>query len=153
VQGAYRLSSNLRASLSLVHDNGFRDDSGFDQQKFQLKYQNDFGPWSVDWLSSFSNLNQETAGFIQGDDAYLDDNIRFTNPNPEAFRDGKSYRTQARFERDTQYGTLALTPYARRAELRFLRHFVPGQALEKNGHSSVGLQSAEPVFFCARAAL
>jgi len=142
VQGAYRLSSNLRASLSLVHDNGFRDDSGFDQQKFQLKYQNDFGPWSVDWLSSFSNLNQETAGFIQGDDAYLDDNIRFTNPNPEAFRDGKSYRTQARFERDTQYGTLALTPYARRAELRFLRHFVPGQALEKNGHSSVGLQSA-----------
>ena len=134
---------NIRASASIVSDNGFRDDSGFDQQKFQLKYQNDFGPWSVDWLSSFNNLNQETAGFIQGDDAYLDDDIRFTNPNPEAFRDGKSYRTQARFERQLEDGkTLALTPYARRAELRFLRHFVPGQALEKNGHSSVGLQSA-----------
>jgi len=134
---------NLRASASLVSDNGFRDDSGYDQQKFQLKYQNDFGPWSVDWLSSFNNLNQETAGFIQGDDAYLDDDIRFTNPNPEAFRDGKSYRTQARFERELNGGkTLALTPYARRAELRFLRHFVPGQALEKNGHSSIGLQSA-----------
>ena len=133
----------LRASVSLVSDNGFREDSGFDQQKFQLKYQNDFGPWSVDWLSSFNNLNQETAGFIQGHDAYRDDDIRFTNPNPEAFRDGKSYRTQARFERDLDGGkTLALTPYARRAELRFLRHFVPGQALEKNGHSSVGLQSA-----------
>jgi outer membrane receptor protein involved in Fe transport len=134
---------NIRASVSLVSDNGFREDSGFDQQKFQLKYQNDLGPWSVDWLSSFNNLNQETAGFIQGDDAYLDDDIRFTNPNPEAFRDGKSYRTQARFERDLSNGkSLALTPYARRAELRFLRHFVPGQALEKNGHSSVGLQSA-----------
>ncbi|WP_026941416.1 TonB-dependent receptor [Hellea balneolensis] len=135
--------SNIRASLSLVSDNGFREDSGFDQQKFQLKYQNDFGPWSVEWLSSLNNLNQETAGFIQGDDAFRDDNIRFTNPNPEAFRDGKSYRTQVRFERDLDDGkTLALTPYARRAELRFLRHFVPGQALEKNGHSSVGLQSA-----------
>ncbi len=134
---------NIRASVSLVSDNGFREDSGFDQQKFQLKYQNYFGPWSIDWLSSFNNLNQETAGFIQGDDVYLDDDIRFTNPNPEAFRDGKSYRTQARFERDIEGGkTLALTPYARRAELRFLRHFVPGQALEKNGHSSVGLQSA-----------
>lgn len=134
---------NIRASLSLAHDNGFRADSGFDQQKFQLKYQNDFGPWSVDWLSSFNNLNQETAGFIQGDDAYRDDAIRFTNPNPEAFRDGKSYRTQARFERQLEDGkTLALSPYARRAELRFLRHFVPGQALEKNGHSSIGLQSA-----------
>jgi len=133
---------HFRASVSLVHDNGFRENSGFDQQKLQLKYENDFGPWSVDWLSSFNNLNQETAGFIQGDDAYLDDTLRFTNPNPEAFRDGKSYRTQARFERKTGDKTLALTPYARRAELRFLRHFVPGQALEKNGHTSVGLQSA-----------
>ena len=133
----------IRASLSLVSDNGFRDDSGFDQQKIQLKYQDDFGPWSVNWLSSYNNLNQETAGFIQGDDAYLDNDIRFTNPNPEAFRDGKSYRTQARFERQLGNGkVIALTPYARRAELRFLRHFVPGQALEKNGHSSVGLQSA-----------
>ena len=134
---------HIRASVSIASDNGFREDSGFDQQKFQIKYQNEFGPWSVDWLSSFNNLNQETAGFIQGDDAYLDDDIRFTNPNPEAFRDGKSYRTQARFERQLGGGkTLALIPYARRAELRFLRHFVPGQALEKNGHSSVGLQSA-----------
>lgn len=132
----------LRLSASMVHDNGFRADSGFDQQKFQMKYSNDFGPWSVDWLTSFNNLNQETAGFIQGDDAYKDDATRFTNPNPEAFRDSKSYRTQARFEREYGDNTLALTPFARRAELRFLRHFVPGQALEKNGHSSIGLQSA-----------
>jgi len=132
----------IRASVSLVHDNGFREDSGFDQQKLQLKYQDDIGAWSVDWLSSFNNLNQETAGFIQGDDAFLDDDIRFTNPNPEAFRDAKSYRTQARFERELEDKTLALTPYARRAELRFLRHFVPGQALEKNSHTSIGLQSA-----------
>ena len=134
--------SGVRASVSLVHDNGFREASGFDQQKFQLKYNGDVGPWSVDWLSSFNNLNQETAGFIQGDEAYRDKAISQTNPNPEAFRDGKSYRTQARFERELGQGTLALTPYARRAELRFLRHFVPGQALEKNGHSSIGLQTA-----------
>ena len=135
-------TETLRASISLAHDDGFRADSGFDQQKFQLKYSDSFGPWSVEWLNSFNNLNQETAGFIQGDDAFKDKAISRSNPNPEAFRAGKSYRTQARFERDTQYGTLALTPYARRAELRFLRHFVPGQALEKNGHSSVGLKSA-----------
>jgi len=133
---------SFRASASLAHDNGFREDSGFDQQKFQLKYSDEIGLWDVDWLSSFNNLNQETAGFIQGEDAYLDDDIRFTNPNPEAFRDGKSYRTQARFQRDIGDNTLSLTPYARRVELRFLRHFVPGQALEKNGHSSVGLQTA-----------
>jgi len=68
---------------------------------------------------------------------------------PNSFRvlgsdDGlaKSYRSQARLERDLGDKTLALTPYVRRVELRFLRHFVPGQALEKNSHTSVGLQSA-----------
>jgi len=132
----------MRASVSLAHDNGFRDDSGFDQQKVQLKYGTQWGPWSVESLSSFSNLNQETAGFLQGDDIYRDKSLSRGNANPEAFRDGKSYRTQARFERDIGENTLSLTPYARRAELRFLRHFVPGQALEKNGHSSVGFQSA-----------
>jgi outer membrane receptor protein involved in Fe transport len=38
--------------------------------------------------------------------------------------------------------TLTLTPYARQVELRFLRHFVPGQALEENEHRSIGLQTA-----------
>lgn len=132
----------FRASASLAHDNGFREESGYDQQKLQLRYDGQLGEWDVNWLTSFNNLNQETAGFIQGDDAYLDDDIRFTNPNPEAFRDGKSYRSQARFERAVGENTLALTPYARQVELRFLRHFVPGQALENNEHGSVGLQSA-----------
>lgn len=135
-------SAKLRASVSLVHDNGFRDESGFDQQKFQLKYSGDAGPWAVDWLSSFNALNQETAGFIEGDEAYRDDAVRFTNPNPEAFRDAKSYRTQARFTRPYSGYSLSVTPYLRRTELRFLRHFVPGQALEKNAHSSAGLQTA-----------
>ena len=133
---------DFRGSASHVHDKGFRADSGFDQQKFQLKYEGYLGLWSVDGLASFNNLNQETAGFLQGDDAYLDKGISKTNPNPEAFRDGKTYRVQARLEQNFGDKTLALTPYARRAELRFLRHFVPGQALEENGHTSVGLQSA-----------
>ena len=135
-------TGKLRTSVSLAHDNGFRDASGFDQQKIQLKYEDHLGPWTVDALASFNNLNQETAGFIQGDDAYRGEDISRTNPNPEAFRDGKSYRLQARLERSLGPNTLAITPYARRAELRFLRHFVPGQALEKNGHTSFGLQSA-----------
>ncbi|MGB3455156.1 MAG: TonB-dependent receptor [Litorimonas sp.] len=136
------LTSHLRASLSLAHDDGFRDDSGFDQQKAELRYANGFGAWDVDAIAALNNLNQETAGFLQGDDAYRVTGLRFTNPNPEAFRDGRNYRAQINLSRDTEAGRLVLTPYARRAELRFLRHFVPGQALEKNSHTSFGLQSA-----------
>jgi outer membrane receptor protein involved in Fe transport len=140
------LSDAFRVSLSLAHDDGFRDESGFDQQKAEARYTSNLGVWDIDAIAGFNNLNQETAGFIEGPNAYRDDAVRFTNPNPEAFRDGKNYRAQVRLSRsvdilgdDTQ---LVLTPYARRAELRFLRHFVPGQALEKNGHTSVGLQTA-----------
>jgi len=140
----------FRLAVTANHDNGFRDDSGFDQQKIQLKYSGQFGGWDVDWLSSFQNLNQETAGFLQdidggpqGTDLLRDPNTRFSNPNPEAFRDNKTYRTQASFLRDVGGGkTLKLTPYVRRVELEFLRHFVPGQALEENSHTSIGLQSA-----------
>jgi len=133
-------NDTLRASLSLAHDNGFRADSGFDQQKVQVRADKMVGIWDATWLTNYQNLNQETAGFIQGEDAYKDDAIRFTNPNPEAFRDGESLRTQLRLDRSVGINkTLSLTPYARWTELRFLRHFVPGQALEKNGHISGGL--------------
>jgi len=132
----------FRLSASLAHDSGFREDSGYDQQKFALKFEDSFGAWSVEALTSFNNLNQETAGFIQGDDAFKDPILSASNPNPEAFRDGKSYRAQASFTRAAGDATLSLTPYGRRVELRFLRHFVPGQALEKSAHSSAGLLSA-----------
>lgn len=136
------VSDEFRVSLSLANDDGFRDNSGFDQQKAELRYANQFGVWDVDAIAAINNLNQETAGFIEGPDAYRDPDVRFTNPNPEAFRDGRNYRAQVNFARDVDLGRLVLTPYARRSELRFLRHFVPGQALEKNGHTSLGLQSA-----------
>lgn len=136
------LTDDLRASISLAHDDGFRDESGFDQQKAELRYRTDFGVWAVDAIAAFNNLNQETAGFVQGTDAYVDDTLRFTNLNVEAFRDGKNYRAQVRLSRDLGEAELVMTPYARRAELRFLRHFVPGQALEKNGHTAFGVQTA-----------
>lgn len=136
-------SDTTRLSLSFAHDNGFRDASGFDQQKLQLRHDSQFRGWTAKGLLSVQNLNQETAGFIQGVDAYKDETISKTNPNPEAFRDGKSARAQVRLERP--WGTdktLTLTPYARWTDLKFLRHFVPGQALEENGHKSFGLLTA-----------
>lgn len=134
-------SDNLRLSADLSHDSGFRDDSGFDQQKFTLQHQADIGAWDITSLLAVNNLNQETAGFLQGDDAYRDRDLIETNANPEAFRDTQALRAQVKATRDTNYGTLILQPYARRTQQRFLRHFVPGQALDKNGHTSFGFKS------------
>ncbi len=107
-----------------------------------MRWNGELGAWDADWSGTIVNLNQETAGFLQGEDAYLDRDLIETNAFPEAFRDGRNYRTQLKLTRDINGGPdLILQPYARRAELRFLRHFVPGQALEKNEHTSIGLQA------------
>lgn len=127
--------------VSLAHDDGFRDDSGFDQQKVILGHEGFAGQWSINSYLAFNNLNQETAGFLQGDDAYLDRDFITTNAFPEAFRDSRSVRGQVKASRRIGKGTLILQPYARHTEQEFLRHFVPGQALDENGHTSAGLKS------------
>ncbi|MFN3608205.1 MAG: TonB-dependent receptor plug domain-containing protein, partial [Hyphomonas sp.] len=84
------LGSATRLNLSLMDDAGWRDDTPSQQQKLSLVTQADLAGWdSAFWLAA-SSLNQETAGFIQGPDAYKDDRVRETNPNPEAYRDAWS---------------------------------------------------------------
>ncbi len=139
---ALRLSAGLgplRAVLSITHDNGFREASGFDQQKLGLRYEGGWGAWDLTAQLSVQNLNQETAGFVQGEAAFENDDLAFGNAFPEAFRDSSTYRAYARFDRDFSTGRLSITPYARSVDLRFLRHFVPGQALEENSHRSAGV--------------
>ena len=135
------VTDNLRVSVDLTHDDGFRDDSGFDHQKISLQHQTEIGSWDISSLLAINNLNQETAGFLQGDDAYLDRDLITTNASPEAFRDSQALRVQIKAETDLDIGTLILQPYARRTQQRFLRHFVPGDALDKNGHTSFGFKS------------
>ena len=135
------LSHELRISADLTHDDGFRNDSGFDQQKLLLQHQTKIGQWDVDSLIAINNLNQETAGFLQGEDAYKDRDLIETNTFPEAFRDTQALRVQVKAQRYVGGYELIVQPYVRRTQQRFLRHFVPGQALDKNGHTSAGFKS------------
>lgn len=122
---------------------GYQDASGYDQQKFTLRHDDTIGNWRMTAVLDGSNLNQETAGYIQGDEVYKDDRIRTDNPNPEAYRDAWSVRGHVSAERDLDNGmTLRLTPYFRNNEMEFLQHFVPWQPVERNGHESIGLQSS-----------
>ncbi len=133
----------FRLSANGAHDGGYKDDSGFDQQKFSARYDYSGEVWSIQSLLSASNLNQETAGFVNGEDAYKDDDRKKENPNPEAYRDTQSARFYTRFERAGSDDTrLVITPYARYTEMEFLQHFLPGTPLEENGHHSFGMQAA-----------
>jgi outer membrane receptor protein involved in Fe transport len=131
------------AGLSLLDDPGFREESGADQQKLSLRHVWTGERTTVSTTFAGFNLNQETAGFVEGTNAYLDETLRQQNANPNSFRDAKGVRLASRIDRELSEGlTLSLTPFARWNDMAFLLHFFPSQALEENGHWSVGAQNA-----------
>jgi len=128
---------------TLIHEDGFRADSGLDQQKLTLRHDFEGAAISARTVVSAVNLNQETAGFVIGPDAYRDPELRRTNPNPEAFRDVRALRWHTRLAVDAGADAeLVVTPFARWTDMDFLQHFLPGTPLEENGHWSVGAQTA-----------
>jgi len=132
---------NLRVDFSGTTDGGYKDDSGFDQQKLTTRYEGELAGFESTTTFSYTNLNQETAGFVQGDDAYKNAGQKRDNPNPEAYRDARTARLYSRLEKQLENGqTLSITPYFRYVDMTFLQHFLPGEPQEKNGHTSAGVQ-------------
>ncbi len=135
------LASAARLSLSLQDDAGWRDNTGVEQQKLSGSYAFDLAGWDgLAWISG-SNLNQETAGFLEGYKAYRDDDTARTNPNPEAYRDAQWAMGAVRLSRDLGAGKLTLTPFVRWQEMEFAQHFLPNGGVEENGHDGFGLMS------------
>jgi outer membrane receptor protein involved in Fe transport len=122
-----------------THDGGFRDHSGFDEYKLNASVVDHRERGTLTLRFAGSYLDQDTAGFIVGRDAYKDPAIRFTNANPEAFREASSERASAHWSalvgEDTQFD---LRGYVRLSHMRFLQHFLLGKPLEINGQRSTG---------------
>jgi iron complex outermembrane recepter protein len=124
-----------------THDGGWRDDSGFDEQKLNAVLQHHAAGVDSDVRLTATNLNQDTAGFIVGEDAYKHPDIAKSNANPEAFRDAYAVRLRARFSHANERGARwTALPYLRTSHMRFLQHFLLGKPLEENGQDSLGVQ-------------
>jgi iron complex outermembrane receptor protein len=137
-QGRHGVSLRLNAAT----DGGYKDDAGYDQQKLTFRHDYAGDVWALRSAIEATNLNQETAGFVQGFEAYEDNALKESNPNPEAYRDAWSLRLYSSASRDLgERNRLTITPYYRNNEMEFLQHFLPWQSVEENGHSSVGLRT------------
>ena len=68
----------------------------------------DQGGRTVAAVARGTNLNQETAGFIQGFDSYRDEAIAKSNPNPEAYRDAEPALDRRVHAQARQRGVVAL---------------------------------------------
>jgi len=143
----YRASANLPlnaeapwlASLVYANDGGFRDNSGYRQSKIHLKRQWNPGNGNFTLAFSATDLDQDTAGFILGEDSYKDSSLNRSNLNPEAFRNASSQRFYGIWTRSLKRFELDVRPFLRHSDMRFLQHFLPGQPLEENGHVSSGV--------------
>lgn len=130
------------ASAVYADDGGFRDDSGYRQAKLHLKHN-----WRLpegDFTMGFTatGLDQDTAGFIYGEDAYKDSGINRSNPNPEAFREVNSQRLYGLWSSEHKGFDIDVRPYFRHSGMEFMHYAQPGKPVEENGQVSTGVISA-----------
>lgn len=131
---------DLRVLLQASTSDGWRDDTGHDQQKLNVVWDARFGAWDASTLLAATNLKQDTGGFVLGFESYRKSDLRDTNPNPEAYREAWAVRLSSELLQPLANGSsLMVTPYLRASEMEFLQHFLPGQPLEENAQWSGGV--------------
>lgn len=143
-QSYYNLKAQTRFgphALSAFHstERGFREATGYKQQKMNYQFRNRSDSHTHSWLVSVSNLDQETGGYVRGFKAYEDPELRKTNPNPEAYRQAQSIRLSYSSQPINLEQGWDRKFFIRRSDMDFLQHFLPGQPLERNAQSSIGI--------------
>ena len=123
-----------------THDGGWRDHSALNEQKLNLSYALKLADSTLDIRLASTHLNQDTAGYIVGLDAYRDPTIARSNPNPEAYRNARATRLWAHWNRPIgDAWSVDLRPYLRTSRMDFLEHFLLGKPVEVDGQDSGGL--------------
>jgi iron complex outermembrane recepter protein len=145
-RGAFRTlgtTTDFAASAIATTDGGWRKRSGLDEQKVNLSMLHRANRSTFTLNLSATNLSQETAGFIQGENAYRVESIAKSNANPEAYRDAYAVRLVGDYA--TALGeavSLNIRPYYRHSRMDFIQHFLVGKPFEDNGQDSLGVSSA-----------
>ena len=138
--GQARLGEHaLQAMARFTATDGFRDSVNHREQKLKVLDRVRIGNWRSMTSLTLTNLDQQTGGYVLGNNAYKSSELKSTNPNPEAYREAWSARLISHWQLDTGTGShLILAPYARASDMAFLQHFLPGQPIESNGQTSFG---------------
>ncbi len=132
----------ISVSANATSDGGYKDDSGYDQQKALLRHDYNGQDWDFRTVLDTANLKQDTAGFIEGYNAYENSELKKSNPNPDAYRDAWSVRLYSAASTSlNDSSTLTITPYLRANDMDFLQHFLAWQPVEENAHDSLGLRT------------
>lgn len=145
-----------RLGFSYLKDSGWRNSTGVEQFKAQLRIDNDnfLGAEKSKTLLSVHRLDQETGGYLNDGEAEAGDGcennldytyrfrkLTFCNSDPDAYRKANAVRGQNnilwRLNKNNQFN---LTSWFRWTAMEFLMHFLPQTPVEKNAHGSFGVR-------------
>ncbi len=129
--------------LDVEHSDGWRADSDLSKQQMLIGWDAYLGGWNLESRLALQNLNQQSAGFVQGPDVYDVGAIARSNPTPGAYRDQKLARGRVTLSRDLgDDWRVALTGHARWIDSALQLFFFPSRAREESGQSGGGVQAA-----------
>ena len=129
--------------FTLRSEDGWRDDASLTQFTTLGRLDGTLGQTNWSLRGSLVDIDQETATFVRGFEAYRDEAASKLNADPEAFRNVTAARASLHLDRtfsETWSGDLVV--YGRSNAMDFRLHFLPSEALERTEHSSLGFQSA-----------
>jgi len=141
----YRARFNMSGTQTALQANftdsgSFRDDETYQHGQINLQVTHSIDNYAGRTSFAYANLDQDTAGYILGKNAYKNEELRTKNLNPDAFREAWAARLSSRWRWTNANGSdLEVIPYARSNRMDFLQHFLPGTPLEQNGQDSAGL--------------
>jgi iron complex outermembrane receptor protein len=140
-RGRVSMSGAQAAFQANFTDSGsFRDDESYQHGLVNFQVSHTAGKLTGHTSFAYANLDQDTAGYILGNNSFKDSVLRTQNLNPDASREAWAARVSSRWNWQTSSGNnLEFVPYARSSRMDFLQHFLPGTPLEKNGQDSAGL--------------
>lgn len=140
--GSLTVASRWLLGAHVETDSGWRSQSGLDRQAVLLRGETQWAnAWSATAVLAAQNLNQETASFIEGREAFKSRAQSRVNPTPEAYRDARLMRASIALTRDLDAGwRFTVTPFARAIEADLNLSFFPSRAQEITRQTGVGAQ-------------
>jgi iron complex outermembrane receptor protein len=129
--------------VSLRTEDGWREDASLTRFTTLGRLDGTVGQTEWSLRATVIDIDQETATFVRGFEAYKDEAASRLNADPEAFRNVQAARASLHLDRNfTQSWSGNFVTYARRNTMDFRLHFLPSEALETTEHMSLGFQSA-----------
>ncbi|WP_024603196.1 TonB-dependent receptor, partial [Pseudoalteromonas sp. TB25] len=129
-------------NASVTDDSGYRDDESVEQQKVNIRHRYSNNNLLLTSGLTYTNLDQQTAGFITGFESYKNEDLAQKNFDPDAFRKARAFRawSNATWQLNND-DVLSTTLYFRDQSMDFFKHFLPGTPLETNSQTGFGIQS------------